>query len=146
METDGHPPTRPLDPSEIETITDDPPTRRSPGRIARNCVLSLAVMAPWPLLGVLGTYRFFEHSWEAVLLFGGITGIPLALLTVVGMPAAALEWLIVIAWLAAAIVPDVWLDRRMTSRTSVGWLFGIQSAFSFAQAAMGALMVLGKSV
>lgn len=37
---------------------------------------SFAVMIPWPLLGIVLCYSMFDQPDEAVLLFGGITGIP----------------------------------------------------------------------
>jgi len=102
-------------------------------------------MLPWPLLGILITHSYFDSWNEASLLFGGVTGIPLAILTLVGLPAALLPPLLVLVWVAAAVVPDIWLARRLSSRRAVFILLGAQAAFSFAQAVMGALMIFGKA-
>ena len=72
------------------------------------------------------------------MLFGGITLFPLMLLALFGpVPEAVLIVVLVLVWLAAAVVPDVWLRRRLRSRLAIGVLLGAQSAFSLAQAAMG---------
>ncbi len=102
-------------------------------------------MLPWPLLAILATHSYFDNRNEAILLFGGITGIPLAILTLVGLSETAMLSLIVLAWIAAAIVPDIWLARRLASRRAIFTLLGVQAAFSLAQAAMGALMIFGKA-
>lgn len=103
-------------------------------------------MLPWPLLATLATYSYFDNWNEVVLLFGGITGIPLAILSLFGLSEAAVLILILLAWLLAAVVPVVWLARRLTSRRGVLRLYAAQSAFSFAQAALGAMMIFGKSI
>jgi hypothetical protein len=53
---------------------------------------------------------------------------------------------LVLVWVAAAVVPGIWLARRLSSRRAVFILLGVQAAFSFAQAAMGVLMIFGKAV
>jgi hypothetical protein len=107
---------------------------------------SFVVMVPWPLLAIPATHSNFDNGDEASLLFGGITGIPLATLTLVGLPPAVFPWLFVLVWVAAAVVPGIWLARRLSSRRAVFILLGVQAAFSFAQAAMGVLMIFGKAV
>lgn len=97
-------------------------------------------------LAILATHSYFDNGDEASLLFGGITGIPLAILTLVGLPPAVLPWLLVLVWVAAAVVPGIWLARRLSSRRAVFILLGVQAAFSYAQAAMGVLMIFGKAV
>ena len=76
------------------------------------CLASFVVMLPWPLLAILATHSNFDNGDEASLLFGGITGIPLATLTLVGLPPAVFPWLFVLVWVAAAVVPGIWLARR----------------------------------
>ena len=49
------------------------------------CLACFVVMLPWPLLAILATHSNFDNGDEASLLFGGITGIPLAILTLVGL-------------------------------------------------------------
>jgi hypothetical protein len=111
------------------------------------CLGSIAVMAPWPLLGVLFLHSSFDKPSEAFLFFGGLTMFPLMILALFTTPSeAVLIALLMLAWLAAAVIPDLWLRRRLTSWTAIGVLLGAQSAFSLAQAMMGALLVIGKNI
>lgn len=142
----------PVTPPTHPVVDDQPPPTGpsmvgTPRRMIALCLASLAVMAPWPLLGMLVTRSLFDESSEAFLLFGGITLFPLALLALLTTVSDELHiTLLMIAWLAAAIAPNLWLHRRLRSRTSILILLGVQSAFSFAQAGMGALLIIGKSV
>lgn len=111
------------------------------------CLGSIAVMAPWPLLGILVMRSLFEQPIEAFYFFGGITLFPLVILALFG--SASEEMLIVLCmlvWLAAAVLPDLCVRRRLGSWWAIGALLGVQSAFSLAQAVMGALLIAGKSV
>ena len=148
MNEGAHPPTRPLEAPELDDrgTPDVPPGARSLRGVVALCLGSLAVMAPWPLLATLLTRSSFDDSGEAILLFGGITAIPVVILTALGLPEAMFELLVIGVWCAAAVVPDVWLARRLTSWQTICWLLGVQTAFSFAQAVMGALMIFGKDV
>jgi hypothetical protein len=110
------------------------------------CLASIGVMVPWPLLGMLITRSHCEGWGESVLLFGGITGVPLAILALAGLPEPAFMALILLVWLAAAIIPDLWLVRRLHAKHAVIILLGAQGLFAFAQAVMGALMIFGKAV
>lgn len=119
----------------------------TPARTLALCLGSIAVMAPWPVLGILLVRSLFDRDSEAFLLFGGVTMFPLMILALFG--SVAEEVFIVammVVWLAAAAVPDLWLRRRLRTWTAVGVLLGVQSAFSLAQAAMGALLIVGKNV
>ena len=111
------------------------------------CVGSLVVMTPWPLLGIELTRPQFDTASEAFMLFGGITMFPLLLLALFG-PASeeVLIVLMMLVWVAAAAMPVLWLRRRLRSWMAIGVLLSVQSAFSLAQAAMGALLILGKNV
>jgi hypothetical protein len=111
------------------------------------CIGSIAAMTPWPLLGIMLTQPYFDKGSEAFMLFGGITLFPLMILALFGsVSEETLIVLFMLVWLAAAVAPDLWLRRRLTSWGAVGILLGIQSAFSLAQAVMGALLVVGKNV
>ena len=104
-------------------------------------------MTPWPLLGILLMQSLFDKASEAFFFFGGITMFPLMILALFGSPSEeVLISLFMLVWVAAAVVPDVWLRRRLRSWTAVGVLLAVQSAFSLAQAAMGALLIVGKSI
>lgn len=111
------------------------------------CIASLAVMVPWPLLGILATRSLFDRPSEAFLLFGGITMFPMMILAIFGSFSEEVYIvLMMLVWCAAAIVPNLWVRRRLTSWSAVAVLLGIQAAFSIAQALMGAFLIIGKSV
>ena len=119
----------------------------TPLRTLALCIGSIAVMTPWPLLGILLMQSLFDKASEAFFFFGGITMFPLMILALFGSPSEeVLISLFMLVWVAAAVVPDVWLRRRLRSWTAVGVLLAVQSAFSLAQAAMGALLIVGKSI
>lgn len=124
-----------------------PPMVGNPWRILSLCLGSFAVMAPWPLLGILLLRSSFDTPSEAFLLFGGITMFPSMILALFGsVREEVLIALFMVVWMAAAVVPGLWLRRRLRSWTAIGVLLGVQSAFSLGQAAMGALLILGKNV
>ncbi len=119
----------------------------TPFRTLALCLGSIAVMAPWPLLGIMFSRPSFDEPSEAFMLFGGITMFPLMILALFGsVSEEVLIALMMLVWLAAAVVPGLWLRRRLRTWTAIGVLVGVQSAFSLAQAAMGALLILGKNV
>lgn len=110
------------------------------------CVGSLAVMAPWPLLGILLASSSFDRASEAFLPFGGVTMFPLMILALFSVGERVLIVLIMLVWLGAAVVPGLWVRRRLRSWRAVGVLLGVQAAFSLAQAVMGVLLIFGKNV
>lgn len=119
----------------------------TPIRTLALCIGSIAVMLPWPLLGILLLQSSFDRASEAFLFFGGITLFPLMILALFGSTSEeVLVVLLMLVWLAAAVVPGLWLRGRLSSRTAIGDLLGVQSAFSLAQAVMGAMLIIGKSV
>ena len=118
-----------------------------PMRLLALCLGSIAVMAPWPLLGILLTHTSFDRSSEAFMLFGGFTLFPLMLLALFGtVPEAVFIVILMLVWLAAAVVPGLWLGRRLRSWPAIVALLVVQVVFSIAQAGMGALLVFGKNV
>ncbi len=121
------------------------PERGRPPRSALVLALSLAVMLPWPLLALGMMYRRFDYPGEFVLLFGGVTGLFLTpILLIARVPGVVFGGILLAAWLAAWIAPAPWVIRRRTPAFFRKLLI-FQSAFSFAQAGMGLLMILGKS-
>lgn len=89
---------------------------------------------------------YFDNWNDLALLLRGLTGIPLVVLALVGLPEPIFLSLLILAWVAAAIVPHLWLARRLSSRSAVLILLAAQAAFSLAQAAIGAMMIFGKAV
>jgi hypothetical protein len=119
----------------------------SPSRTLALCLGSLAVMAPWPLLLILLMRPQFESPSDAYLFFGGITMFPLMVLALFGtVSEGTLVAIFMAAWLAAALVPDLWLRKRLASRRAIVVLLGAQALFSLAQGVMGALLLIGRSI
>ncbi len=121
-------------------------TARTIARLLALCVGSLAVMAPWPFLAYLATRSLFDSPDEVIMLLGGVTGLALLIFAFFGMSNEVFKMVLLVAWVAAAIVPDFWLGRRPMTWKAIGWLLAAQAAFSFAQAALGGMVILGKSV
>ena len=108
---------------------------------------SLAVMIPWPLIGIALTHSLFDQASETALLFGGVTGLILAPLTsLFEFSETAFLAGVLAVWCSALILPPLIVLRLRSSRTVIAVLLSCQSAFSLAQAALGALMIVGKSV
>ncbi len=126
---------------------DAPLKGESSTRTLALCLGSVGVMIVWPLLGIMLMQPSFETASEAFMLFGGVTMFPLMILALFGpVPAQVLIMLIMLVWLSFALLPHVWLRRAPRSWTAVGALFLIQSLCSLAQAGIGALLILGKSI
>ncbi len=121
--------------------------RFTPTRILAHGAVSLAAMLPWPLLGILLLSSQLDKPSEAGIFFGGVTLFPLTILALFGsVPEEALLAIILVVWLAAAFAPWILLRRFLDSRGAIIGLLALQAVFSIAQAAMGALLVVGKSV
>lgn len=149
MTTPSHVSAEPVKPPEPNQRSRRPAPLKvgTPLRTLTLYIGSLAVMVPWPLLGILLTRSSFDEASEAFMLFGGITLFPLMILALFGsVSEGVLIALIMLVWLAAATVPVLWLRRRLRSWMAVGIVLSIQSAFSLAQALMGVLLIVGKSV
>ncbi|MFM7051069.1 MAG: hypothetical protein ACKOYN_02915, partial [Planctomycetota bacterium] len=98
-------------------------------------------------LGILLLAGQFDRPSEAFMFLGGVTLFPLMILAIFGSPSESLLIAIVaVIWLVAAFVPTVLSRARLVSWSRVGWLLGAQALFALAQAAMAALLIIGKSV
>ena len=149
MSTPGGIPAGPLGPAERDQRGRPREASKvgTPLRSLALCLVSIAVMVPWPLLGILLTRSSFDRPSEAFLLFGGVTMFPLMILALFGsVPEEVLIALIMLVWLAAAVVPGLWLRRSLRSWWAVVVLLAFVASFSLAQAVMGALLVVGKNV
>ena len=114
--------------------------------------LTLIVMAPWPIIGLIVTNYagVLNRIDESALLFGGVTMIffiPLAFV----LPATNLANLIFsavayIIWMTIATVPPIIITRRTARRTPLVWMLVITSMLSLVQMLLGALMLFTKSV
>lgn len=111
------------------------------------CIGSIAAMLPWPLFGIALLHSYFDKRSEAFGFFGDITLFPLMILALFGsVSEEVVISLLMLVWLAAALVPDLRLRRRLRSWMAIGVLLGAQSGFSLGQAVMGALLIVGKNV
>lgn len=104
-------------------------------------LVALVMMLPWPLAGIMLNWSQFSGADGAVLFFGGVTMIPLAFLTLVGLPIPVLVTIPLVVWAAVAIVPGFWVRRRELSRRTLITIVGGQVGFSVVQASVGQLMV-----
>ena len=99
------------------------------------------------MLGIMLVRSVFERESEALALFGGVTLFPLMILGIfVPLPEPVILGVMVLVWFAAALVPDLLLRRRLRTWPGIAALLGMQSGFSLAQAVMGALLLMGRSV
>ena len=149
MSTPSHARAEPASPPAINDLSRQlaPSKVGTPLRTVALCLASLAVMVPWPLLGILLMQSLFDRASEAFFFFGGITLFPLMILALFGVHSEeVLISLFMLVWLATAVVPVLWFRGRLRSWTAIGVLLGVQSGFSLAQAVMGALLIVGKSV
>lgn len=122
------------------------PKIRTPRGVLSLWFASFLAMAPWPLMGIMLLQSSFDEPQEAALLFGGITLFPLMVLAFIPTPEFVYVVVLILVWLAAAVVPGPWLRRRLTSWPRIAGLLTAQAGFSIAQAMMGALLIVGKSV
>ena len=115
--------------------------------ILARCAGSLAVMSPWPALGVLLLRSQLEQPSEGFFFVGGITLLPLMILAIFGSaPEEVLIGICLLVWLSVAVLPWILFRRHLGSRWAVVGMLALQSLFALAQALMGALLVIGKSV
>lgn len=115
---------------------------------ARYILVSLVVMLPWPLFGILACLglSLFDKPSEAVLMFGGVTLfflLPLALIT-------NEQWVYAVIigtlWLVVLLAP-LWFSRKIAHpRFNMAMIFVLQSLISAIQAGLGFLMILGKGI
>ena len=113
---------------------------------ARYAFLSLAVMAPWPLLAYVLVQSQVERLDESVLLLGSWTGILMIPLILLGTAESTVEITIVTVWLLAWVLPWLLLGRERLGTGVVRIVIVAQALFASGQAALGALMILTKSV
>lgn len=149
MSDHSHPPLNPIIPARTEAHrpSDEASKIGSPLRALALCLASLAAMAPWPLLGTMLLQAQFDRPSEAFMFLGGITLFPLMILALFGNPSEELLIVVIaMVWLLAALLPGFWLRRRLASWGAVCGLLAAQSAFALAQALMGAMLIIGKSV
>ncbi len=108
---------------------------------------SFAVMLPWPALGILLLRSSFEQPLDASLFVGGVTLFPLLIVALCGIDSEeATPWITGAVWLLAAFLPNLLLRKHLNARAAVIGVLVAQSVFSFAQALMGALLLVGRSV
>ncbi len=116
-------------------------------RTLKVALASLAVMAPWPLVGVLLLHSQFDRNSEAFFFFGGITLFPLMILALFGdVSEAVLIVILMIVWLAVALLPSLIWRKQLEPPGRFTALLAVQSLFAFLQSAMGAMLIIGKSV
>ena len=87
-------------------------------------------------------YRMIDGASEFLIPFCGVTAIfLLPVMHLTEVPGEILEAVAVAVWFVVLVVPPIVMCRRPRSRKALVVLLALQSAFSFAQAAMGVLMI-----
>jgi hypothetical protein len=107
---------------------------------------SLAVMLPWPMLGIAACLglSLFEKSSEAIFMFGSVTMLFLLPLAFVEIAEWVFGVLVGIVWLLVLLLPLCFNKKSLHFKYHVELVFAGQSLFSAVQAGMGFLVVLGK--
>ena len=110
-------------------------------------LLSFLGMIQWPLLGIALMYPMFDRWSEGMLFFGSLSLLFLLPIYAFITPSELVIGVILIAiWLLAWVCASVWVTRGSSTKK---WQIVCLSALSFAsfiQAALGSLMILGKTV
>ena len=101
----------------ITTMSSSTTTDQSP-RLLPFLALTFLAMVVWPLVGIAASYSMFSKPTEAVLLFGGFTGVLLLpIYLVFTLSESAFGIAIMIIWMLTWIGPSLWLLSR--TRTHV---------------------------
>lgn len=136
-------------PYVVSSLPAMPPLDTAPVSFPRRALLaSLAVMLPWPILGIWAclSLSLFEKSTEAIFMFGSVTMIFLFPLGFV----VDSEWvwgaLIGVVWLLALLLPVCFRRKSLHPRLHVQLVLIGQTLFSAIQAGLGFLIVLGKQI
>ena len=110
--------------------------------------VSLAVMLPWPILGIWAclSLSLFEKSTEAIFMFGSVTMFFLCPLGFVVDSELVWGVLVGVVWLFALLLPLCFRRKSIHPRFQVPIVLIGQSLFSAIQAGLGFLVVLGKQI
>ena len=109
--------------------------------------LTFGAMVVWPLLGIAASFSMFDKISEAVLFFGGFTTLLLLPISVVLPLSETVFGIAILAiWVLIWMGGSIWFTSG--PRTQRGQIIGLalMSGISLGQAALGFLMILGKSV
>lgn len=134
-------------PYQVSSVCSEPPVLDLPVSFPRRALLgSLAVMLPWPLLGIVAcmVLSLFEEAGEAIFMFGSVTMIILMPLALV----VSSEWIFGVlsgmVWLSVLALPRCFPKKSLHPRFHVELVLVCQALFSAIQAGLGFLVVLGK--
>jgi hypothetical protein len=141
----------PANPYESPIVTASAQTHTVRRRSAFLTLLgSLAVMLPWPALGIgVGLAgSIFEQASDFMFFFGSATLLLFLpfFLGGEGPPEVVIGTVIVVVWCSVLILPALFVALRRPAGGVVAFLVLLQSIFALAQAALGLLMILGRSV
>ena len=138
-----------LNPYAVKSPSPEPPVLVAPVPFpARYLLVSLVVMLPWPLFGILAclALSLFEKPSESMLMFGGVTLVFLLPLALITNEQWVYELFIGILWLVVLLAP-LWFSRKIVHpRFNMAIIFVLQSLISAVQAGLGFLFILGKGV
>ena len=105
-------------------------------------------MLPWPLFGIslcmMGA--IFEQANDFTLLFGGVTLIFLLPLALVDPPEWVLVVIFIFVWIFVFVLPALLVALGKLRKNNLIVAYVLQAVFSVAQAVLGMLMIVGRSV
>lgn len=124
-----------------------PENERDVWRLPTFLGFAFAAMILWPMIGIAFSFSMFDKTSEAVLLFGGLSGLLLLPIYVIfPLSETVFGMAIVVIWLLIWILASVWLTSGTPSRRTQIIGLATLSGISLMQAALGFLMIIGKSV
>ena len=109
--------------------------------------LTFVAMAVWPTLGIAASFSMFDTISEAVLLFGGVTTLLLLpVYVILPLNETVFGMTILAIWLFIWIGCSLWFTSGPRTQRAQVTVLAVLSSISAGQAALGFLMILGKSV
>ncbi|MFN3192815.1 MAG: hypothetical protein ACE361_20055 [Aureliella sp.] len=109
---------------------------------------SLAAMLPWPLMaiGFCSSAGLLEEASDSALMFGGITLIFLLPLGFFDPPEWTFAAIFSGVWGLVLVLPALLAASERLRKRHLVFVYVIQAGFSIAQAGLGLLMIVGRSV
>ena len=109
--------------------------------------MTFGVMIVWPMLGFAASFSLFDRPSEAVLLFGGVSGlILLPVYAIFPLSETVFGIAITVIWLLIWIGSSFWFTIGTRKRHTQMIVLAVLSSISLGQAALGLVMILGKNV
>ncbi len=109
--------------------------------------MTFGAMIVWPMVGFAASFSLFDRPSEAVLLFGGISGLLLLpVYAIFPLSETVFGIAIIVLWLLIWIGSSFWFTIGPRKRHTQMIVLAVLSSISLGQATLGFLMILGKNV